>query len=229
LWKQGPFESLSALCNAQKRLTAAAAAQADPNQPASPSSYCEDKGRLTPTRPFDPPYVSVHHLEVGETNGDAPKLWVAETTRGFFPASITLDAGTYDDRAATAYAQQISRLETRNGRLWLVLTRRRADFHGYSDVKPFDAVAELTFVCSLGEKLECHRAISAYGETGPSWSRDVWLNGPRASSPPFHPKPWLFTREVTVLPSGALRLGPCLDVSGNRVACRMEALGELLR
>jgi hypothetical protein len=226
LWLRGQFESMSALCKAQMQLTATAAAKADPSQPAQPSSYCTPKAVLAPTKPLSEPFLKVHDVEVGEESANSPHLLVVETPRGFYPANVALAAGTYDDRAATAYSQRVTGLETRDARLWLTLTRRRADFLGYPGVEPFDDVAEFTFVCSLNERLDCHRAITAYGETGPSWSRAVWMQ--ETPVPPFSPKTWNWRRKTGVAPSGGLRFEACLDAQERNVPCHTQNLKHLL-
>lgn len=226
LWLRGRFESMSALCKAQMQLTAAAAANADPDQPAQPSSYCTPKAVLAPTKPLTEPFLKVHDVEVGEKSANSPHLLVAETTRGFYPANVALDAGTYDDRAATIYAQQLTSLETRDARLWLTFTRRRADFQGFPGVEPFDAVAEFTFVCSLNERLDCRRAITAFGETGPSWSDARRMQ--EAPVAPFSPKTWNWRRRASLAPSGALRFEACLDATEQSVPCNTQSLKHLL-
>jgi hypothetical protein len=228
LWEQGSFESLSALCKAQKRLTAKAAAAADPSEPASASSSCEPRATLKPTGALSEPFLSAHDVLVGEVDPSTPTLLVVETTRGFYPANVALDRGTYDDRAATTYAQRITKLETHDGRLWLALTRRRADFFGPPSVERFDVVGELTYVCNLEERLSCQLALSAYGETGASWSHASWAQANDQVMPPFHPNPWVWRRKVVVGPTRHLRFGPCLDASEKSVPCRSPGLGHLL-
>jgi hypothetical protein len=226
LWKRGRFESLTEFCEAQKKLTAPAAAKADPSQPAQPSSYCTPRNVLAPTKPLTEPFLKVHDVEVGEDSPNSPRLLVMETTRGWYPANVAFDAGTYDDRAATIYSAQLSLLATREGRLWIAFTRRRADFFGYTGVEAYDAVAEFTFVCSLGERLYCHRAVTAFGETGPSWSNSVRLQEtPRL---PFHPQRWNWRRPVSVGPTGNLRFGRCLDANDQNVPCHVADMNHLL-
>lgn len=230
LWKKGRFASLSEACKAQMALTARAAAEAEPDQPSAPVSACKDAGILHPAKPLAEPFRSVHQVEVGETTGNTPLFLFVETTRGWFPANLSLNHGTYDDRAATTYAFRLASLDTRDGRLWLSITRRRADFFGYPGVAPYDVVAELTYVCTLGERLLCHRAVTAFGEKGPSWSRAAWENGSSdPKSPPFHPNPWSWTRSVSVSASGMLRFGRCVDSEGHDTPCRVEAMGHLLK
>jgi hypothetical protein len=227
LWKQGGFESLAKLCAAQVKLTAAAAAKAEPDQPAQPSSYCTPEQTLQPTKPLAEPFLAVRTVTVGEASPNHPRLLFVSTTRGWYPINFAYDAGTYDDRAATIYATEPSVVETREGRLWLAFTRRRADFFGYSGVAAFNAVAEFTYVCSLNERLACHRAVTAFGESNDAWTSAIRIGEkPRV---PFQPNPWTWRRKVTVGPSGNLRFGPCFDPQNKSVPCSTENMDHLLR
>jgi hypothetical protein len=227
LWRQGRFESLGKLCEAQTKLTAEAAAKADPNQPAAPSSYCTPEKILSPTKPLAEPFLAVHLVTVGEESGNHPRLLFVNTTRGWYPVNFAYDAGTSDDRAATVYATETSVLETRAGRLWLVFTRRRADFFGSPGVvEAYNAVAEFTYVCTLTERLICHRAVTAFGESNQAWTTAFRLG--ETPKPSFHPDPWNWRRPFTVGTTGALRFGPCNDAQNKAVPCQTDSMNHLL-
>ena len=215
IWKAAPFVTLKALCEAQTKLTAKAASQADPGDPYPPTSYCTDKGLIKPTKgELEAPFQHVHRVRVGEANSNSPELFFVQTTRGWYPANVVLAPGITNDLGGAYSKTEVDSLETRDGRLWIELTRHEALVGAFND--PYDVTGRLIVVCTLSERLDCRLGVTAFGTVGKSWATALYMQSGKV---PFHPTQWRWTRNASVTSSGSLRFSQCEDASGSSVVC----------
>jgi len=223
IWKAAPFSTLKALCDAQTKLTAKAASEADPGDPYPATSYCTDRGPIKPTQgELEAPFQHVHRVQVGEAQSNSPELFFVQTTRGWYPANVVLTSGITSDLGGSYSKTEVDSLRTQDGRLWIDLTRHEALVGAFNG--PFDVAGKLTIVCSLEEHLSCKQGVTAFGEVGKSWAMAEYMHSGKV---PFHPAQWRWQRKATVTPSGRLRFSPCEDAAGSAVACEATGLSRL--
>ncbi len=144
---------------------------------------------------------------------------VVRTELGWFPSSIVLersDVGPGCGHVSSRHVEQVVFSEPDSGKVlafdyvvrnarWMMATE-----------PPFEVAARFRVACGVdGGRASCRRALVASSMEDLGWVS----NGQQTGQYPPVPSRWEWTREATPQRGGAMRLGPCVDPSGQHVRC----------
>jgi hypothetical protein len=144
---------------------------------------------------------------------------VVRTELGWFPTALVLqrsDAGPGCGHVSSRHVEQASYSEPGGGRvLAFDYVVRNARWMMASEPS-FEVAARFRVACSVeAGRASCRRALVASSMEDLDWVS----NGQQTGQYPPVPSRWEWTREATPQRGGAMRLGPCVDPSGEHVRC----------
>lgn len=218
-WRAAPFESSAALC--------AALADRDPQTRCAQRAPLDVEG----SAPRGVNGVHVQSLSTGTT--DEPRslrVLVVDTRQGWFPFSTVLDVDQRalmgDHRGSTLYLVRVERARWRGEVLELEVLRRLS----IAQAPEAQNLAALQLLsCRVGHSPPpnaapvCHDAWIAFGDADPQGHLVAVDMNPEK----FRPSSWLWRRDYALLPSGQIRLMPCVTETGTSVPCHAAQAAEL--
>lgn len=218
-WRAAPFESSAALC--------VALAERDPQ------TQCAERAPLSVEGSAPRRVSGVHVQSLSSGTSDEPRslrVLVVDTEQGWFPFSTLLDVDQRalmgDHRGSTLYLVRVERARWRGEVLELEVLRRLS----IAQAPEAQNLAGLQLLsCRVGHSPPpnaapvCRDAWIAFGDADPQGHLVAVDMNPEQ----FRPSRWLWRRDFALLPSGQIRLMPCMTETGTSVPCYAAHAAEL--